>query len=72
LVTRGERHRIQGWTAIGRWGGVHREEILQRRRPLPEAIYLVFHSFVKHEKSGKPYYECPDIRVGPYSRAILA
>jgi DMSO/TMAO reductase YedYZ molybdopterin-dependent catalytic subunit len=34
--------------------------------------YLVFHSFGRHEKSGKPYYECLDVRVGPYSQAILA
>ena len=46
-------HCIQGWTSIGRWGGVPVREILDRCRPLPGAKYLVFHSFGMHEKSGQ-------------------
>ena len=65
-------HCIQGWTSIGRCGGVHLEEILRRCRPLPEARYLVFHSFGMHEKSDKRYYECLDIRVGPDMQPMLA
>ncbi len=65
-------HCIQGWTSIGRWGGVRIEEVLRKCQPLREARYLVFHSFGVHEKSGKPYYECVDIRIGRQPQSILA
>lgn len=65
-------HCIQGWTSIGCWGGVRISEILDRCRPLADARYLVFRSFGRHEKSGRPYYECIDIRIGRHPQAILA
>lgn len=65
-------HCIQGWTSIGRWGGVRVSEILDRCRPLPAARYLVFHSFGMHEKSGRPYYECIDLTTARHPQAILA
>jgi thiosulfate reductase cytochrome b subunit len=65
-------HCIQGWTSIGRWGGAHVCEILDRCKPLPEAKYLVFHSFGMHEESGKPYYECVALKIGQHPQAILA
>jgi sulfoxide reductase catalytic subunit YedY len=63
---------IQGWTSIGRWGGVRVSEVLQRCKPLPGARYLVFTSFGKHEKSGETYYECVSMDVGDHPQAILA
>ena len=65
-------HCIQGWTSIGCWGGVRISEILDRCRLAPEARYLVFQSFGMHEKTGKPYYECVDLRIGMHPQAILA
>ena len=65
-------HCIQGWTSIGRWGGVPIREILDRCRPLPAAKYLVFRSFGMHEKSGKPYYECVAMEIGHHPQTILA
>ncbi|HVW36934.1 MAG TPA: molybdopterin-dependent oxidoreductase, partial [Pirellulales bacterium] len=65
-------HCIQGWTSIGCWGGVRISDILDRCRPLADARYLVFRSFGRHEKSGRPYYECIDIRIGRHPQAILA
>ncbi|MBX6314040.1 MAG: molybdopterin-dependent oxidoreductase, partial [Isosphaeraceae bacterium] len=65
-------HCIQGWTSIGRWGGVPVREILDRCRPLPGAKYLVFHSFGMHEYSGKPYYECVAMKIGYHPQTILA
>jgi DMSO/TMAO reductase YedYZ molybdopterin-dependent catalytic subunit len=65
-------HCIQGWTSIGRWGGVPMREILDRCRPLPGARYLVFHSFGMHEDSGKPYYECVALKIGEHPQTILA
>jgi methionine sulfoxide reductase catalytic subunit len=63
---------IQGWTSIGRWGGVPLREVLARCRPRAEAKYLAFHSFGRHEKSGAPYYECIDIAVADLPQVILA
>jgi len=63
---------IQGWTSIGRWGGVRVSEILALCKPLPQARYLVFTSFGKHEESGKTYYECVSLDIGKHPQAILA
>lgn len=66
-------HCIQGWTSIGKWGGVRLSHILEACRPLPEARYLVFRSFGKHEKSDAPcYYECIDLKVARHPQTILA
>ena len=65
-------HCIQGWTAIGRWGGVRLSEVLDRCELFPEARYLVFHSFQRHEQSGKPYYEVIDIETARQPQTILA
>ncbi|MBX6316637.1 MAG: molybdopterin-dependent oxidoreductase, partial [Isosphaeraceae bacterium] len=65
-------HCIQGWTSIGRWGGVPVREILDRCKPRPGAKYLVFHSFGMHEYSGKPYYECVALKIGYHPQTILA
>ena len=65
-------HCIQGWTSIGRWGGVRIDEVLKRCKPLPGARYLAFHSFGKHEKTGKPYYECVDMPTARHPQALLA
>jgi thiosulfate reductase cytochrome b subunit len=63
---------IQGWTSVGRWGGVRLGEILTRCKPLPEARYLVFTSFGKHEKSGQTYYECVSLDLAKHPQTILA
>jgi DMSO/TMAO reductase YedYZ molybdopterin-dependent catalytic subunit/thiosulfate reductase cytochrome b subunit len=63
---------IQGWTSIGCWAGVPLAVLLDRCKPGPSARYLVFRSFGKHEKSGKPYYECVSIDLGWHPQSILA
>lgn len=63
---------IQGWTSIGRWGGVPLRAVLERCRPLPGARYLVFTSFAKHEKSDKIYYECVSLDIALHPQTILA
>jgi sulfoxide reductase catalytic subunit YedY len=63
---------IQGWTSVGRWGGVPLREILARCKPLPGARYLVFTSFAKHEKSDQIYYECVSLDIARHPQAILA
>ncbi len=63
---------IQGWTSVGRWGGVPLRDILDRCKPLPGAHYLVFTSFAKHEKSDNIYYECVSLDIGQHPQTILA
>ena len=63
---------IQGWTSVGRWGGVPLRDILDRCKVLPNARYLVFTSFAKHEKSDKIYYECVSLDLARHPQTILA
>src|SRR6185437_715810 len=64
-------HCIQGWTAIGRWAGVRLSEVLDRCGLAPEAGYVVFHSFQRHEQSGRPYYEVIDLETARQPQTIL-
>lgn len=63
---------IQGWTSIGRWGGVPLRTVLDRCKPLAGARYLVFTSFGKHEKSDKIYYECVSLDIAQHPQTLLA
>lgn len=47
---------IQGWSAIGQWGGVRMSEILEKVKPTKNAKYVVFHAY-DIDESGKPFYE---------------
>jgi DMSO/TMAO reductase YedYZ molybdopterin-dependent catalytic subunit len=47
---------IQGWSAIGEWGGVHMGEIIARCKPDKRAKYVVFHAY-DVDADGKPFYE---------------
>jgi len=47
---------IQGWSAIGQWGGVHMREIIARAKPSPKAKYIVFHAY-DVDASGYHFYE---------------
>jgi methionine sulfoxide reductase catalytic subunit len=62
---------IQGWTAIAQWTGVPMTEILSRCQPLPEAKYVIFHSF-QYDPNGCEYYEVLDIELAKHPQTILA
>lgn len=47
---------IQGWSAIGEWGGVRMSDIMKLVRPAPSAKYIILHAF-DIDANGKPYYE---------------
>lgn len=47
---------IQGWSAIGEWGGVQMREIIARCRPDKRAKYVVIYAY-DVDGNGKPYYE---------------
>lgn len=65
-------HCIQGWTAVGKWAGVPLTEVLDRCKLRPEARYLVFHSYQRHEISGTPYHEVIDLKTARQPQTILA
>jgi DMSO/TMAO reductase YedYZ molybdopterin-dependent catalytic subunit len=47
---------IQGWSAIGEWGGVHMREIIARAKPSKKAKYVVFHAY-DVDAEGYHFYE---------------
>lgn len=62
---------IQGWSAIGQWGGVRMSEIIKRAKPSKKAKYVVFHAYDIDDK-GYHFYEA--LRIGDMkdSQTILA
>ena len=62
---------IQGWSGIAEWSGVSVREILQQCKPLPQARYVIFHSYQTDEK-GRPYYESLTLAEAQYAQTILA
>lgn len=47
---------IQGWSAIGQWGGVHMREIIKLTKPSPKAKYVLFHAY-DVDANGYHFYE---------------
>lgn len=47
---------IQGWSAIGEWGGMHMDEIIKKAKPHKNVRYVVFHAY-DIDENGKPFYE---------------
>jgi len=64
---------IQGWSAIGKWGGVRVSEIMKLVRPKPEVRYVVFYSFAHGagENAGL-YYDSHKIEHMYHDNSILA
>lgn len=62
---------IQGWTAIGQWGGVHMKEIMARCQPDKRAKYIVFHAY-DVDANGKPFYEALRVSDMRDPQSILA
>lgn len=70
---------IQGWTAIGKWGGVPVSFILSLCHPKSNAKYAVFHSLANGERDeyghGDPsreFYEVIDLELAKHHQTILA
>lgn len=65
---------IQGWSAVGKWGGVQMKEILKVVKPKPEAKWVVFYSFAmggEGPEHGR-YYDCHKIEHMSRETTILA
>jgi methionine sulfoxide reductase catalytic subunit len=75
---------IQGWTAIGEWGGVSMNYIISLCRPLPQARYVVFYSYQYtlisillsvysyQYTDGTQFYEAIYIELAKHHQTILA
>lgn len=65
-----EHYCIQGWTAIGQWGGVPLTYIMEMCKPLSSARFAVFQSY--QYTNNQPFYEVLDIEVLRHPQTILA
>jgi DMSO/TMAO reductase YedYZ molybdopterin-dependent catalytic subunit len=61
---------IQGWTAIGQWGGVPMNYIISSCNPKPNARYVVFYSY--QYTDGAQFYEVINIELAKHYQTILA
>lgn len=62
---------IQGWSAIGQWGGVHIKDIMRRAKPAKRAKYVVFHAY-DIDGEGRPFYEVLRVSDMKDAQTILA
>jgi len=62
---------IQGWSGIGKWGGVPMRDILALVRPLPQARWVIFYSFGSGTEGGL-YYDAHKIEHMRHRLTLLA
>ncbi len=62
---------IQGWSAIGEWGGLPLSVLLEQCQPLAKARYLIFWS-LQNDQKGQPFYESLGIQFAHHPQVILA
>ncbi len=62
---------IQGWSAIGEWGGMSMKEIVERAKPKARAKYVVFHAY-DVDGNGKSFYEALRLKDMFDTQTILA
>lgn len=62
---------IQGWSAIGQWGGIHMREIIKLAKPNKNAKYIVFHAY-DVDGDNQPFYEALRVTDMRDSQTILA
>ncbi len=65
-----EHYCIQGWTAIGEWGGVPMNYIISMCKPLSQARYVVFYSY-QYTKEDQ-FYEAIHIELAKHHQTLLA
>jgi len=62
---------VEGWSAIGKWGGVPLGAILDAVQPRSDARYAVFRC-MDNDGSGNLYYESLDLHQARHPQALLA
>ncbi len=61
---------IQGWTAIGQWGGVPMNYVISLCNPKSKARYVVFYSY--QYTDGAQFYEVINMELAKHYQTILA
>jgi DMSO/TMAO reductase YedYZ molybdopterin-dependent catalytic subunit len=62
---------VEGWSAIGEWGGVPLGAFLRLIRPTSRARYVVFHC-LDRSPDGVLYYESLDLHQAAHPQTLLA
>lgn len=62
---------VEGWSAIGKFGGVPLGHVLRLAQPKATARYVVFHCFDR-SPDNDPYYESLDLKEAAHPQTILA
>ncbi|MGP6157881.1 MAG: molybdopterin-dependent oxidoreductase [Vulcanimicrobiaceae bacterium] len=62
---------VEGWSAIGQWGGVPLGNLLRLVRPTSKARYVLFRCFDRSPE-GDPYYESLDLHQAAHPQTLLA
>ena len=62
---------VEGWSVIGKFGGVPLATILAMAQPKSNARYVIFSCFDKDE-SGTEYYESLDLHEAAHPQTLLA
>jgi len=62
---------VEGWSVVGKWGGVPLGDFLKLVRPKREARYVVFYSF-DHDDQGTQFYGSLDLHQAAHPQTQLA
>jgi DMSO/TMAO reductase YedYZ molybdopterin-dependent catalytic subunit len=62
---------VEGWSAIGKWGGVRLGDVLDAVGPLAGALFAVFRC-MDNDGAGNLYYESLDMHQTRHPQALLA
>jgi DMSO/TMAO reductase YedYZ molybdopterin-dependent catalytic subunit len=62
---------VEGWSVVGKWGGVQLSTVLAAVQPKPEARFIVFRCFDRDD-SGTEYYESLNLHQAAHPQTILA
>ena len=62
---------IQGWSGIGKWGGLPFHRLIEIVKPLPEAEWVIFYSFGEGGEGGT-YYDSHSLHDLRHPQSLLA
>jgi DMSO/TMAO reductase YedYZ molybdopterin-dependent catalytic subunit len=62
---------VEGWSVVGKFGGVRLADVLAIVRPSKDARYVVFHCMDRDDQ-GSPYYESLDLHEARHPQTLLA
>jgi methionine sulfoxide reductase catalytic subunit len=62
---------IQGWSAVGEWGGLPFAKLIELVRPQPEAKWAMFYSFGEGGEGGQ-YYDSHSLHDLRHPQSLLA